>query len=77
MLILGYAKETAEHDQAELLPGWSCFVSVPAAVLPVVSQRWRVGEDEDDTFLVARGLWSWSVEVVQAISIRPVVLCKG
>lgn len=76
MLILGCVKERAEHDREELPPDWSCFVSILAVVLPAVSRTWRAGEGEDDTFLAARGLWSWSVEAVQAISIRRVVLCK-
>lgn len=43
---------------------------------PVVLRKWCVDGDEDDTFLAVRGLWSWSVGVAQAISIRRVVLCK-
>lgn len=57
-------------------PDWSCFVSVLVVVLQAKLRIWRVDVGEDDTCLVVRGLWSWSVEVVQAISIRRVVLYK-
>jgi hypothetical protein len=67
----------AEVDREEQPPDWSYFVSIRAAVLPVELRKWRDDEGEDDTFLAARGLWSWSVEVVQAISIRRVVLYKA
>lgn len=66
----------AEVDREEQPRDWSCFVSIPEAVLPVELRIWRVDEGDDDTFLAVRGLWSWSVEVVQAISIRRAVMCK-
>lgn len=55
MLILGCVKEKAEYDREELPPDWSCFVSILAVVLLVVSRKWCVGEGEDDTFLAVRG----------------------
>lgn len=76
MLIQDCVKEKAEVDREEQLQDWSCFVSILAVVLLVESRKWCVDEGEDGTFLAARVLWSWSVEVVQAISIRRVVLCK-
>lgn len=76
MLIQDCVKEKAEVDREEQLQDWSCFVSIPAVVLPAESQIWRVGEGEDGTFLAVRESWSGSAEVVQAISIHRVVLCK-